>query len=85
MPPGEADFCAEFIADRRTSVLLLVLQDLFAKSMLLLVLQDLFAKLSDPGYNISFENHVYGLPPSHYQKWPLLGEQFDILTTTKVR
>lgn len=44
--------------------------------------QDLLAKLADPAYNISFENHMFGLPPSHYDKWPVLGEQFNILSTT---
>lgn len=31
------------------------------------------------------ENHEYGLPPSHYQKWPVLSQWYDVLTTTKDR
>ena len=28
---------------------------------------------------------MFGLPPSHYKKWPVLEETFKILTTTKDR
>lgn len=31
------------------------------------------------------ENHMFGLPPAHYQKWPVLEETFDVLTTSKDR
>ncbi|GBF95078.1 gamma-glutamyl hydrolase [Raphidocelis subcapitata] len=46
---------------------------------------DLLAKLADPTLNIAMENHEYGIPPAHYKRWPILGEWFDILTTTKDR
>ncbi|GAB4820992.1 hypothetical protein N2152v2_008038 [Parachlorella kessleri] len=46
---------------------------------------DLMGKLADPKHNISMENHMFGLPPAHYKKWPVLEESFKILTTTKDR
>lgn len=47
--------------------------------------EDLFSKLSDPAHNISMENHMFGLPPSHYSQWPVLKESFNILSTSKDR
>lgn len=46
---------------------------------------DLFTKLEDPQLNIALENHEYGLPPPFYQRWPVLDQWFNILTTTKDR
>lgn len=46
---------------------------------------DLIAKLEDPAWNIAMENHMFGLPPDHYQKWPALAENFDILSTAQDR
>ena len=31
------------------------------------------------------QNHEYGIPPDHYNRWPLLGEWFKVLTTSKDR
>lgn len=42
---------------------------------------DLFGKLEDPAYNISMENHLFGLPPDHYDKFPVLEEKFTVLST----
>lgn len=46
---------------------------------------DLKAKLQDPSYNLAIQNHMYGIPPAHYDKWPILKEWFDVLTVTKDR
>ncbi|GBF96107.1 gamma-glutamyl hydrolase [Raphidocelis subcapitata] len=46
---------------------------------------DLRSKLEDPKLNIAMQNHEYGIPPSHYKRWPILGNFFNILTTTKDR
>ncbi|KIZ06309.1 gamma-glutamyl hydrolase [Monoraphidium neglectum] len=46
---------------------------------------DLVAKLQDDKLNIAMQNHEYGIPPHHYQRWPLLGEWFNVLTTSKDR
>lgn len=46
---------------------------------------DLVKKLGDPAYNIALENHMFGLPPSHYDKWPILKKSFTILNTAKDR
>jgi gamma-glutamyl hydrolase len=46
---------------------------------------DLRSKLEDPKLNIAMQNHEYGIPPHHYQRWPLLGEWFNVLTTSKDR
>lgn len=43
---------------------------------------DLFDKLEDPTQNISMENHMFGLPPDHYDTWPALKKNFKILTTS---
>ena len=42
-------------------------------------------KLASPAWNISFENHEFGLPPAHYLRgspYPQLAENFDVLSTT---
>lgn len=31
------------------------------------------------------ENHEYGIPPPFYQKFPVLAEWFNVLTTAKDR
>lgn len=46
---------------------------------------DLWSKLEDPKLNIAMQNHEYGIPPAYYKRWPLLGEWFNILTTSKDR
>lgn len=46
---------------------------------------DLFGKLEDPKYNISMENHMFGLPPAYYKKYPELQENFNLLTTAQDR
>ncbi len=38
--------------------------------------------MQNPEANIVMENHEFGLPPAHYEQWPVLSETFDILTTT---
>jgi gamma-glutamyl hydrolase len=38
-------------------------------------------KIGDPKYNITLENHMFGLPPVHYDTWPVLRQSFDILST----
>ena len=43
------------------------------------------AKLEDSAFNISIENHEFGLPVEHYDKWPVLKEHYKILTTAKDR
>jgi len=45
----------------------------------------LIAKLSDSKHNIALENHMFGLPPAHYDKWPVLKESFTILNTARDR
>eukprot|EP00798_Chlamydomonas_sp_ICE-L_P027707 gene27707-7350_t len=39
-------------------------------------------KLASPDYNISLENHMYGLPPPFYKRWPILEEWYTALSTT---
>lgn len=46
---------------------------------------DLLKKIPDPSLNIIMQNHEYGIPPAHYKKWPILGEWFNILSTSKDR
>jgi len=41
--------------------------------------------LQDPAYNISIENHEFGLPVEHYDTWPVLKDHYKILTTAKDR
>lgn len=45
----------------------------------------LVSKLADPALNISMENHMFGLPPAHYDRWPALRQHFHMLTTSKDR
>ncbi len=42
----------------------------------------LVQKLSDPAYNISMENHEFGLPPYNYDKFSVLKDTYDVLSTT---
>jgi hypothetical protein len=46
---------------------------------------ELHSKLADPSLNLAIQNHEYGLPPPFYQRWPVLGQWYNILTTTKDR
>ncbi|KAG2441123.1 hypothetical protein HXX76_003975 [Chlamydomonas incerta] len=43
---------------------------------------DLHDKLADPKFNIALENHMYGIPPSFYQKFPILAKWYKPLSTT---
>lgn len=43
---------------------------------------DLLQKLQDSRYNIAMENHEYGVPPHHYDRWPILKDAYRILSTT---
>ncbi len=43
---------------------------------------DLLAKLADPTFNIALENHMYGIPPPFYQKFPVLSQWYTPLSTT---
>ncbi|KDD75679.1 hypothetical protein H632_c555p0 [Helicosporidium sp. ATCC 50920] len=43
--------------------------------------EDLWEKLEDPAYNISMENHYYGLLPEKYDTYPMLRERYNILST----
>ena len=52
---------------------------------LLLLQPDLKRKLSDSRYNIALENHMYGIPPAFYEKFPELKKWYHQLTTTKDR
>jgi hypothetical protein len=42
----------------------------------------LVQKLTDPAYNISMENHEFGLPPYNYEKFSVLKDTYDVLSTT---
>jgi gamma-glutamyl hydrolase len=46
---------------------------------------DLHQKVTDPKLNIIIQNHEYGVPPSHHDRWPILKEYYNVLTTTKDR
>lgn len=46
---------------------------------------DLYAKLEDPKLNLAIQNHEYGMPPGFYDRWPILSQWFNILTTSKDR
>jgi hypothetical protein len=46
---------------------------------------DLYEKLASHDYDIALENHMYGVPPAFYQRWPDLAEWFSVLSTTKDR
>ncbi|KAG2482320.1 hypothetical protein HYH03_018742 [Edaphochlamys debaryana] len=43
---------------------------------------DLHDKLADPKFNIALQNHMYGIPPSFYQRWPVLAKWYKPLSTT---
>ena len=43
---------------------------------------DLWSKLGDSAANIAMENHEYGVPPAHYDRWPILKHSYRILSTT---
>jgi gamma-glutamyl hydrolase len=45
----------------------------------------LYAKLPDAKYNLALENHMYGMPPYMYEKYPILSEWYTIISTTKDR
>ena len=46
---------------------------------------DLHQKVSDPSLNIIMQNHEYGLPPVHYDRWPILKSFYNILSTSQDR
>lgn len=46
---------------------------------------DLAAKLGDPAQNIALENHMYGIPPPYYSRFPVLAKWYKPLSTTKDR
>ncbi|MEW5303346.1 MAG: hypothetical protein WDW36_006048 [Sanguina aurantia] len=46
---------------------------------------DLRDKLSSSEYNLALENHMYGIPPPFYKRWPILEEWYTPLSTTKDR
>ena len=39
-------------------------------------------KVEDEDINIILENHMFGLPPTNYEKWPILKERFNIISTS---
>ncbi|KAF5835633.1 peptidase C26-domain-containing protein [Dunaliella salina] len=41
--------------------------------------------LESEKHNIVLQNHMYGLPPDMYKKYPLLSEWYNILSTSKDR
>jgi len=45
----------------------------------------LIAKLGDASQNIALENHMFGLPPKHYDDWPVLRQNFSMVSTSKDR
>jgi hypothetical protein len=49
------------------------------------VQEDLKADLGDAEQNIALENHMYGVLPTFYDRWPILHDWFSILSTTKDR
>ena len=42
-------------------------------------------KLASGEYNIALENHMYGVPPQHFERWPDLAEWYRVLSTTRDR
>lgn len=46
---------------------------------------DLKRKVSNPNFNITIQNHMYGIPPPFYDKFPILKDWVVPLTTTKDR
>lgn len=47
--------------------------------------KELLEKLASADYNIALENHMYGVPPAFYGKWPELARWYNVLSTTKDR
>lgn len=47
--------------------------------------QSLIDASEDEEKNIIMENHMFGLPPEHYSTWPVLKENFNILSISKDR
>lgn len=47
--------------------------------------EDLRVKVEDPALNLILQNHEYGIPPSHYKRWPVLAQWFNVLSTSKDR
>jgi gamma-glutamyl hydrolase len=47
--------------------------------------RDLMSKLSDSTYNLAIQNHMYGVPPEHYERWPIIKKWYNILTWSKDR
>ncbi|GAX73089.1 hypothetical protein CEUSTIGMA_g542.t1 [Chlamydomonas eustigma] len=45
----------------------------------------LYDKIQDPTYNLALENHMYGMPPYMYERYPVLSEWYNIISTTKDR
>ncbi|GIL92877.1 hypothetical protein Vretimale_14806 [Volvox reticuliferus] len=43
---------------------------------------DLKEKLADPKFNIALQNHMYGIPPDFYKKYPVLADWYKPLSTT---
>jgi len=41
--------------------------------------------IEDDHKNIILENHMFGLPPDHYKKWPVLEKNFKMLSTANDR
>lgn len=46
---------------------------------------DLRKKFADPDQKLAIQNHMYGIPPKYYQRWPILEEWYDVLSTSKDR
>lgn len=46
---------------------------------------DLKASLESPVDNIVLQNHMYGMPPPMYEKYPVLSEWYNIVTTSEDR
>jgi hypothetical protein len=46
---------------------------------------DLKGKLSDSSFNLTIENHEYGLSPAMYNCFPVLSEWYTVLSTTRDR
>lgn len=47
--------------------------------------KDLVEKLPDSNLNLTMENHMYGIPPQHFERWPVLAKWYTILSTTRDR
>mmetsp|Transcript_28012 Transcript_28012/g.75667 ORF Transcript_28012/g.75667 Transcript_28012/m.75667 type:complete len:381 (+) Transcript_28012:150-1292(+) len=47
--------------------------------------EKLRAALESEEHNIVLQNHMYGLPPPMYKKYPVLSEWYNILSTSKDR